>query len=548
MNGDPFFPLGVYFEQSHGGWYSHPNSWNELASNGFNVINLLDGHQNALDYGSRSIISADSTDLPWLSSRYDNPQNAQEILTGAVGEGLYIIADHTPFIPDGGLALNGVRIRDYGDPINQALRETIVDNLVSGWPQYGVSHDAFLGWGALDEPIWFWGPYEPNTYKGDAIPYNFSDVQNMFDTLIQPMYQYIKARDPDHIVVMNFAPAHGSAWLPDGDLVNPSVPPDDYEAVRQNYIRDLQLYSTAADVVQIEVLAINESGYTPRYRVFDNSNLSLGGDYTKLLVDEISQGQKPAWMELDVPYRTNGSYSEFRFLAYQAIVNGAGGLFWFGWHAVGPNDSDWLLVKELVRDELSTDFFYPVLTAHTSSLPISVDYVEDPTDPKPDIEWLLKEYAGYYYLMAVNRSPSATHHVTFGGFGSTVSSGEVLFESRNVSLSGGTFTDAFAPMGQPGSVHVYRIFQTSGTYREDVTWGPGMPPISGDITIPSGVTLTISPGTEVRFAANSDDQHGGFVSDKCELIVEGTLDADGVTFRSDSGSPANSDWQGIRAA
>ena len=85
----------------------------------------------------------------------------------------------------------------------------------------------------------------------------------------------------------------------------------------------------------------------------------------------------------------------------------------------------------------------------------------------------------------------------------------------------------------------------SGPIATNTTWS-GTVHIGGDVTVLDGVTLTISPGTEVRFAANSDDQHGGYDPDKCELIVEGTLEADGVTFRSDSGSPANSDWQGIK--
>ncbi|RKY57263.1 MAG: hypothetical protein DRP95_07185 [Candidatus Latescibacterota bacterium] len=58
--------------------------------------------------------------------------------------------------------------------------------------------------------------------------------------------------------------------------------------------------------------------------------------------------------------------------------------------------------------------------------------------------------------------------------------------------------------------------------------------------------MTIEPGTEMVFKANWDDQHGGYDPEKCELIVEGTLEANGVTFKSGSGSPSNSDWQGIR--
>jgi len=88
-----------------------------------------------------------------------------------------------------------------------------------------------------------------------------------------------------------------------------------------------------------------------------------------------------------------------------------------------------------------------------------------------DIEFLLKEYAGYYYLIAVNRS-NISGTVTFNGFSQTVSTSEVVFESRNVSITNGSLTDNFEPF----DVHVYKVFQTSGILRENTIWGPGTIP------------------------------------------------------------------------
>ena len=74
--------------------------------------------------------------------------------------------------------------------------------------------------------------------------------------------------------------------------------------------------------------------------------------------------------------------------------------------------------------------------------------------------------------------------------------------------------------------------------------------VTGDVTIPSGVTLTIGPGTEVVFLANTDDTGGGNDPERSALIVEGTLDADagGITFRSTNEPPnaTDNDWYGIR--
>lgn len=66
----------------------------------------------------------------------------------------------------------------------------------------------------------------------------------------------------------------------------------------------------------------------------------------------------------------------------------------------------------------------------------------------------------------------------------------------------------------------------------DTTWGTcGSPYIIGaNVTVVSGVTLTIDPGVVVKFSGNY------------KLQVIGTLIADGVIFTSGKATPAKSDW------
>ncbi|MBN2564260.1 MAG: S8 family serine peptidase, partial [Candidatus Eisenbacteria bacterium] len=72
-----------------------------------------------------------------------------------------------------------------------------------------------------------------------------------------------------------------------------------------------------------------------------------------------------------------------------------------------------------------------------------------------------------------------------------------------------------------------------------------------DVKISSGDTLTLLPGVEVTFASNSDAANLGIDTDRCELIVEGTLIAEGthadtlVTFTTEVDSAGA--WYGIRA-
>ncbi len=75
--------------------------------------------------------------------------------------------------------------------------------------------------------------------------------------------------------------------------------------------------------------------------------------------------------------------------------------------------------------------------------------------------------------------------------------------------------------------------------------------LTGDVTVPAGVKLTLAAGTTVAFAPG-DETGGGNDGLRSELIVEGTLDAGAgdITFRSSDEAGASSDgsWYGIRVA
>ncbi len=91
---------------------------------------------------------------------------------------------------------------------------------------------------------------------------------------------------------------------------------------------------------------------------------------------------------------------------------------------------------------------------------------------------------------------------------------------------------------------------TSGSLTSNEIWS-GTVTITGDVTVPSNVTLTIQPGTTVIFTAGSDDTGSGTHSTLSELIINGSLIAEGtdvapIVFTSSSGTAG--DWGGIRAS
>ena len=89
----------------------------------------------------------------------------------------------------------------------------------------------------------------------------------------------------------------------------------------------------------------------------------------------------------------------------------------------------------------------------------------------------------------------------------------------------------------------------SGSITEDTTWS-GRITVGGDVTIPSGVTLTIASGTVVRFVANSDDTASGNDTTRSELIVADggalTAEAGNIIFRSINDNLTGPEWYGIR--
>lgn len=106
--------------------------------------------------------------------------------------------------------------------------------------------------------------------------------------------------------------------------------------------------------------------------------------------------------------------------------------------------------------------------------------------------------------------------------------------------------------GNISEIPASKSFVPAGDINEDIVWKKAWSPIDieGDIRIPSRYSLTIEPGTSIRFLSDTDNM-SGFKKNMCEVIVEGALFACGtqdetIKLLSQSSIPLKDDWVGIR--
>jgi len=114
-------------------------------------------------------------------------------------------------------------------------------------------------------------------------------------------------------------------------------------------------------------------------------------------------------------------------------------------------------------------------------------------------------------------------------------------------------SDDFGNVANETSTSFYGLTVINGgSLLGNTTWNTSGSPylLTGDITVPNTVTLTIESGVEVRFTPLTDDLSSGEDVNRIELIIEGILrvkgaQSDTVTFMSNGQVPASGDWYGI---
>jgi hypothetical protein len=225
----------------------------------------------------------------------------------------------------------------------------------------------------------------------------------------------------------------------------------------------LRPYDAACDIIGLDIYPVS---YPPgKNSLLANKELSMVGDYTKMMM-HVSGGKMPVWMVLQIAWSgvvkkeatlRFPTFPEERFMVYQAIINGARGLNFFGGNleaAMSPEDRSlgwnwtfWNRVLKPVILEIGTKSpLAPALVAPDSKLAINQNQGKA-------VEFCVREVGTDIYLLACKRE-GATVQVEFSGLPAVQPDAELMYESpRMVHVKDGKFTDWFGPF----EVHVYHF-------------------------------------------------------------------------------------------
>jgi hypothetical protein len=283
-------------------------------------------------------------------------------------------------------------------------REQLLTRIVNGLK----AHPALGAWKGADEPAW------------GKVP-----VAGLVRA-----YKKVKALDPQHPLVIIQAPRGTAAQL--------------------------QPYRPAFDVTGADVYPVS---YPPGVHAGGaNKDISVVGDVTRKMA--AAAGAKPLWATLQIAWSgvtRPGAVPRFptlheeRFMAYQAIVNGASGLAFFGGHltqVMRPADAkagwNWAFWEQALRPlltELSSTAVGPALVAPKAKATVKAS--------ERDVELSTRQAGGFLYVIAVRRG-AATSQVRFTGLPARVGGGQALFEYvnqqfRSVDVRGGAFADWLGP-------------------------------------------------------------------------------------------------------
>ncbi|MFA4906718.1 MAG: FlgD immunoglobulin-like domain containing protein [archaeon] len=148
--------------------------------------------------------------------------------------------------------------------------------------------------------------------------------------------------------------------------------------------------------------------------------------------------------------------------------------------------------------------------------------------------------SGWWDMANCNDKPVGFENISIDPLFIDASNGDYRLKFNSPCIDKGCISSPNDPDDTRADIGAYYFPQVSvsGAISTNTTWF-GKITVTGDITVTSGVKLTIDPGTKVAFNSGK------------KLIIDGTLDAQGtsanhIIFTSSSSTPSAGSWYGIR--
>jgi len=359
-------------------------------------------------------------------------------LWGSIGRGTF--ADEFRFLREAGFNVMGVRADS--NTLDIAKQEgfkifqfgyvpggrTCAEKCVSAEKDLSAirRHPALLAYLPYDEPLW-----------------GGRSREELEDT-----YTAIRQADPAHPVFINEAPRNVISLL-------------------RNYARN------TCDIYGVDIYPVPEGN---SHSELENRGLGSVGAYTARCVEVVNR-RKPVWMTLQAfawnrftnlklpPEAGNyPTWEQSRFMAYDAVINGAQGLLYWSLN-VGHSERFWQDLRKVTR-ELS--YMSSILVADTV-LPAKL-HCDD-----QNLRIMQKKLDGKDYFLVVNRSKKIIT-TKFSGLPPKTKMLYVLLEEHPAIVNHGSFTLTFPAYGV--KVFASVPWATAETIFSLATYSPFYAPIS----------------------------------------------------------------------
>ncbi|MGC9327088.1 MAG: hypothetical protein ACP5I1_05615 [Candidatus Hinthialibacter sp.] len=247
----------------------------------------------------------------------------------------------------------------------------------------------------------------------------YTHIPALYDQLKRGC-QIVRECDPHHVIWFNHAP--------------------------RNTMKDLTLFGRLADIVGCDIYPVPFGPHVGHSDLAER-NLASVGRFTERMAQ--SAPGKPVWMVLQgfgwddlgedssSDERPRPTLAQTRFMAYDAIVNGARGILYWGTYRVNKDSQLWADLKQTTSELHSIE---PFLSAPDANESFTLTLHPSSASDENTVRWLAKKHGESLAIILVNESSSALAFDIQGLESWNGRTFKVLGEEETLSVQNGKLT------------------------------------------------------------------------------------------------------------